>query len=103
FGMAVSSFTGFASLFPLLVAALYWRRATRAGALAALATVIVLWLYFFLDGWTTPGYSVGGTGVLPVAVITAASAVVLVVVSLVTRPPSDATLHRFFAPLEERA
>ena len=34
FGMAVWSFSGFAALFPLVFAALYWRRLTTAGAIA---------------------------------------------------------------------
>lgn len=96
FGMAVWSFTGFAGLFPLVVASLYWRRTTRAGAFAAILTVAVLWIYFFADGWQVPGYSVGGTGVLPVVVITAASSVALVVVSLLTRAPDERILERFF-------
>ncbi|MEM8930593.1 MAG: sodium:solute symporter family protein [Acidobacteriota bacterium] len=96
FGMAVWSFTGFAGLFPLVVASIYWRRTTRAGAFASVLTVAGLWIYFFTDGWQVPGYSVGGTGILPVVVIVAASAVAVVVVSLLTRPPSDAVIERFF-------
>ena len=36
FGLAVQyAFSGYAALFPLLVAALFWRRSTRWGALAS--------------------------------------------------------------------
>lgn len=94
--LAVWSFTGFASLFPIVVAAVYWRRATKHGAIAAVLTVAALWIYFFTDGWQVPGYSVGGSGVMPVAVIFAASATILVVVSLFTRPPEPAVVARFF-------
>ncbi|MEM7350417.1 MAG: sodium:solute symporter family protein [Acidobacteriota bacterium] len=96
FGLAVWSFTGFSALFPLVLAAIFWRRSTRQGAIAAILTVVALWIYFFLDGWQTPGYTVGGTGIMPVAVIFFASATVLVIVSLATRPPSEATIRRFF-------
>ncbi|MEM1178433.1 MAG: sodium:solute symporter family protein [Acidobacteriota bacterium] len=102
FGLAVWSFTGFSALFPLVVAALYWRRATRAGILAGIGAVVFGWIYFFTDGWQVPGYSVGGTGVLPVVVLTAASAIAVITVSLLTRPPSDETIERFF-PESDRA
>ena len=96
FKLGVWSFTGFAALVPLVVAALYWRRATRAGAFAGLATVAVLWLVYFRRGWVDPGYTVGGSGLLPVAVIVVAAALAMVVVSLLTKPPDDAVLARFF-------
>ncbi|MEM1207165.1 MAG: sodium:solute symporter family protein [Acidobacteriota bacterium] len=102
FGLAVWSFTGFASLVPLAVAAVYWKRSTKAGAFAAVLTTAVLWGWFFADGWGVPGYSVGGTGLLPVAVIFTASAIAMVVVSLVTAPPDKTTLERFF-PTERRS
>ncbi len=96
FGLAVWSFTGFAALFPVVAAALFWRRATAPGAIAAIVTVAALWIYFFSVGWKVPGYSVGGTGVMPVAVILSASAAVLTVVSLLTRPPDDRVVAQFF-------
>ena len=96
FGLAIWSFTGFASLFPILVVAIFWRRATRHGAIAAVLTVITLWLTFFLDGWKVPGYTLAGSGVMPVAAIAIASGVVMILVSWLTRPPDEATLARFF-------
>ncbi len=96
FGFAVWSFTGFASLFPVVVAAVFWRRATAPGAAAAVLTVAALWIYFFLEGWQVPGYTVGGTGVMPVAVIFLASCAALVIVSLATRPPDDEVVGKFF-------
>ena len=96
FKLAVWSFSGFASLFPIVLAALFWKRSTKYGALASIASVAVLWIYFFSKGWQTPGYTVGGTGIMPVAVILAASAVAMVVGSLLTRPPEPAVVRRFF-------
>ena len=96
FKLAVWSFTGFSSLFPIVVAALYWKRSTKYGVFASIGSVTVLWSYFFLKGWQTPGYTVGDTGVMPVAVILAVSAVALVSVSLMTKPPHPLTIQKFF-------
>ena len=96
FKLGIWSFTGYASLLPLVVAALYWKRATRQGAMASVATVAVLWTLFFIRGWAVPHYTVGGTGIMPVAVILIAGAAALVVVSLVGRPPGQDVLARFF-------
>ncbi len=96
FRLAIWSFTGFSGLFPIVVAALFWRRSTKSGVFAAIISVTVLWLYFFLSNWKTPGYSIGGTGVMPVAVLIAVSSITLVSVSLFTKPPSSQTLEKFF-------
>ena len=96
FSLAVWSFSGFAALLPVVVASLYWRRSTAAGASAAVVTVAALWIFFFSRGHDVPNYTVMGTGVMPVAVMFAASALALVVVSLLTRPPGEQTLDRFF-------
>lgn len=96
FKLGVWSFTGFAALFPVVVAALFWRRSTKQGALAAILSVALLWTYFFFQGWQTPGYTVGGTGLMPVAVILAVATLAMVVVSLLTRPPDAAVVGKFF-------
>ncbi len=96
FGLAVWSFTGFASLFPIVVAAVFWKRSTRHGAMAAILTVVALWIYFFVDGWQVPGYTVGGSGVMPVAVIFLACSAAMVVVSLLTSPPDKDVVAQFF-------
>ena len=96
FTLAVWSFTGFAALFPVVVAALYWKRSTKYGAFASVITVAVLWSYFFFQGWKVPGYTIGMSGVMPVAVILAASAAAMVIVSLMTRPPDNETIGKFF-------
>ena len=96
FKLGIWSFTGFAALFPVVVAALFWKRSTKHGALAAILTVAVLWVYFFFQGWETPGYTVGGTGLMPVAVILGAATVAMISVSALTRPPDRAIVDRFF-------
>ena len=47
FALGVWCFSGFASLFPLVVAAVYWRRLTKWGALASVLATIGTWGYFF--------------------------------------------------------
>jgi len=96
FQLGVWCFSGFSSLVPLAFAALYWRRLTRCGAYASVIATLVSWLYFFQQSEfaTIPGYTV--FGMLPVAAMMACSTAALVLVSLVTRPPSEATLARFF-------
>ena len=96
FRLGVWSFTGFAGLFPLVVAAVYWRRSTLQGAYASILTTAALWGYFVVRSWNEPGYSVAGTGLMPVAVILAGSVASLVLVSLFTRPPEGDRLQRFF-------
>jgi SSS family solute:Na+ symporter len=94
FALGVWSFTGFASLFPVVAAAVFWKRSTKYGAFASIASVAVLWTYFFTRGWQTPGYTLGD-GIMPVAVILAVSAAAMVVGSLATRPPDRAVVDRF--------
>jgi solute:Na+ symporter, SSS family len=96
FTLGVWCFSGFTGLFPLVVAALYWRRLTAAGGAASVLAMVVTWLWLFWksDLGANPNYTFAG--VMPVAVIFAAATFALVVVSLVTRPPSEATLDQFF-------
>lgn len=96
FKLAVWSFTGFASLFPVVAAALFWKRSTKYGAYASILSVVVLWIYFFRLGWESPGYTLGGTGVMPVAFILGVSALSMIVVSLLTQPPRESVLRKFF-------
>jgi SSS family solute:Na+ symporter len=96
FKLGIWSFTGFAALFPVVAAALFWKRSTRQGAIATVLTVGGLWLYFFAAAGDNPDYTVGGTGLMPVAVILAASTAAMVIVSLLTSAPGPAVLDRFF-------
>ena len=102
FALGVWCFSGFAGLFPLVVAAVYWKRTTAAGAIACVAVTAVTWCVLFyrdIIAVKPPGDSdeLLIAGMMPVTVIIAASAATLVVVSLLTRKPSDATLRKFFA------
>jgi SSS family solute:Na+ symporter len=96
FKLAVWSFTGFASLFPVLLAALFWKRSTKFGAFLSILSVAVLWIILFIEGWTSPGYTIGGTGIMPVALIIIVGAIAMVVGSLISKPPEEAIISKFF-------
>lgn len=96
FSLAVWSFSGFAALLPIAVAAVAWRRSTAFGAQAALVTVAGLWIFFFIRGGSVPGYTVGDSGILPVAVMLLGSTLAMVIGSWVSGPPSEAAIARFF-------
>ncbi|MBC8030547.1 MAG: sodium:solute symporter family protein [Pyrinomonadaceae bacterium] len=116
------AFSGYAALSPLLVAALFWKGSTKWGALAttvwtAAAVVavaifqhsvpapapspgqnpnIVVWVVGGIEGLSrTPG----GTavfGFMPVVPMVIISALLMIVVSLLTRKPKDATIAKYF-------
>jgi SSS family solute:Na+ symporter len=95
FDLAVWCFSGFSALFPVVFAALYWKRATKEGAVASILAALTSWLYFFhLSGYG--GEMVIGPGIIPAAVCFGVAAVAMVIVSLVTKPPSKQTLDKFF-------
>ena len=98
FNMGVWSLTGYSGLFPLVLAALFWKRSTKQGVMAGIVTVAALWTYFFFQSLGVGGdFSVGGTGVLPVVVVVFGASLVVVVVSLSTRPPSESVIEKFFS------
>lgn len=114
------AFSGFAALSPIMLAALFWKRSTKWGALAA-----ALWVLVSMVGacylhessaaiapkpgqpfvqifpalgdlfLRSPG-SLLVYGYLPVLPMVLGSAALMVGVSLVTRPPSQATLDKYF-------
>jgi SSS family solute:Na+ symporter len=119
FDLAVQyGFTGFTALFPLLVAALFWKGSTKWGALActlwSVMAVLAVAVFQFtvpapppgppLVVWSAGGLDVltrtaGGTGVLgflPVVPITLVSGLLMIVVSKLTPKPSPQTLARYF-------
>ena len=119
FNLAVQfAFSGYAALFPLLVAALFWRRSTKWGALAVTlwTTVSVASVALFQAAVPAPSagtivsfWEVGGVelitrtpsgtavwGFMPVVPMTIVSALLMVVVSRLTPRPSDTTLSRYF-------
>ena len=101
FDLGVWCFSGFGGLFPLVFAAVYWKRVTRAGAMVSLVVSAGVWgglLYYdlavFKKTHAHGEFLVGG--VMPVAVIFATCLLTLVLVSLATQPPTQATLAKFF-------
>jgi len=105
FDLGVWCFSGYGALFPLVFAAVYWRRTTKAGIIAAIITTSITWLYFFAQSgyggeWLllTETLSKHGheDGIMPVAAIFAVCAITLVVVSLMTKPPKPETIENFF-------
>jgi solute:Na+ symporter, SSS family len=119
FDLAVQyAFSGYSALAPLLVAALFWRRSTKWGALAsavwaAVAVAAVAVFQYLVPApapgppvvaWSVAGIEVlsrtpGGTavfGFMPVVPMTIISAALIVVVSWLTSKPGPATLQRYF-------
>ena len=96
FNLGLWCFSGFTALFPILFAALYWKRVTEMGAYACIGVTTVLWFYWFhQSGWgADKGYSV--LGMLPVAPLTLASTTALIAGSLLSRPPENRLVNRFF-------
>ncbi len=96
FKLGIWSFTGYSGLFPIVVAALFWKGSTKSGVFASIISVVVLWLYFFLRYWNTTGYTVGGIGIMPVTVLILVSSITLIIVSLFTKPPTSETIGKYF-------
>jgi SSS family solute:Na+ symporter len=119
-------FSGFAALAPVMVAALFWRRSTKHGVLAAgvwvAASMLGLWMLqeysaglapkpgqppvaiFPLLGdlfLRTPA-GVSMFGYMPVVFMCLGSALLVVGVSWLTPPPSAETVARYFPPPHSR-
>ena len=113
------AFSGYAALSPLLVAALFWKGSTKWGALAttvwtAAAVVAVAIFQHSVPApapgpatlmWSLGGVEVltrtpGGTaifGFMPVVPMVIVSALLMIVVSMLTQKPKDATIAKYFA------
>lgn len=98
FSLGVWTFTGFSSLFPVVFAAVYWKRVTKAGAIASVLVTIAVWLVLFsMSDFGKKGEeTLLPYGIMPVVPTIAASMITLVAVSLMTKPPSEATIRKFF-------
>lgn len=94
FPIGVWCFTGFTSLFPILLGALYWRRANKYGAIAAVLTVAGLWLAFLPKALQKGGFLI--LDLHPVTFIFVGSTLAFVVVSLATPRPSTTLVEKFF-------
>ena len=81
-GLLLMSYGAIAQFFPLLIAAMFWKRATRAGAIAGLAAGCATALA--LNLWPNLALFEIHPGVYGAA----ANVLVLILVSLTTRPPS---------------
>jgi SSS family solute:Na+ symporter len=111
-------FSGFAALSPLLIAALFWKGSTKWGALAVTlwvaAAVVAVAVFQQVVPAPAPGpavvyWSLGGTevvtrtpggtavfGFMPVVPMVIISALLMIVVSLVTQKPSNTTIGKYF-------
>jgi SSS family solute:Na+ symporter len=96
FALGTWCFSGYAGLFPLLIAALYWRRVTAPAAFAAIAVTGAAWLAMFVAADFGANRKFLVAGMLPVAALVVLCTVTLVVVSLLTRPPPERILAKFF-------
>ncbi|MFN0122596.1 MAG: sodium:solute symporter [Blastocatellia bacterium] len=119
FDLAVQyAFSGYSTLMPLLVGALFWRRSTKWGALAVtlwaagavIATAVFQAVvppsapgtetaYGVLFGETVIARTPAGTavfGFMPVVPMVIVAAVLMIVVSLLTKAPAETTIRRYF-------
>ena len=99
FDLGVWCFSGFAALFPIVFAAIYWKRTTAAGAISGVIVTAGSWLYFFGQSTTGTSASTGEPlvyGMLPVTIMFALSTVAVVGISLVTTPPEETVLKKYF-------
>jgi len=121
------AFSGFAALAPVMLAALFWRRSNKWGALAAVVwvTVSMLGTYWIFEASAvlapkpgqppvqvfpalgnlflrTPG-SLTMFGYLPVMFMVFGSAFWMWLVSVLTPPPSRATLEKYFPAAQSPA
>jgi SSS family solute:Na+ symporter len=96
FNLALWCFTGFTALFPIVFAALYWKRATAVGAYACIAVTAVLWVLWFHESDYGENKDFFVLGMLPMAPLTIASALALIIGSLVSRAPEERQINKFF-------
>src|SRR5690242_5897558 len=114
------AFSGFAAMAPVMIAALFWKRSTKYGALASTlwvaAWLVLTWyLQRISDGMAPkPGQpatlifpalghlferstaNVTVNGFLPVVPMVLGSALLMILVSMITPPPSRQTIAKYF-------
>jgi len=121
FDIATSyAFTGYAALSPLMIAAVFWKRSTKWGALACtlVVTAGLVFISYYQNAYPPPlpgkpptviwqiggdpilVRTAGGLGILggfmPVLPLFLLSALAMVGVSMLTRRPSQKTIERYF-------
>jgi SSS family solute:Na+ symporter len=87
--LLLASYGGVAQIFPVVFAMFYWRRATRAGALSGLIGGMVVNMIFLSNGALKPWPVHEGVYGL------AANVLLLIVVSLLTRPDDPERVRKF--------
>jgi SSS family solute:Na+ symporter len=114
------AFSGFAAMAPVMIAALFWKRSTKYGALASTlwvaAWLVLIWYLQRISDGTAPkpgqpmvlifpalGHLFERTtanvtvfGFLPVVPMVLGSAVLMILGSLLTPPPSRQTIEKYF-------
>jgi len=109
FALGVWCFSGFSALFPVVVAALYWRGLSAAGAISGIFAAILSWCVLFYQATQVPveqgglssfvlTWTIGGETyeVMPVVAMILSSLVTTVAVSWFTPKPKPETLAKFF-------
>jgi len=90
--LLLGSYGGVAQIFPTLIATFYWKRATAAGATAGLfGGILVNCLFLFFPAWRPVPLHEGIYGLT-------ANVLLLVTVSLLTRPTDATRLEAFSEP-----
>jgi SSS family solute:Na+ symporter len=92
YDIAKFAFTGYSLTVPAMLAGFYWKRSTALGILASLVIPNLLLPFYYL----TPYLSWSTLGFLPVVPLLVLATVLLIGVSLLTPPPSQQTVNRFF-------
>ena len=120
------AFSGFAAMAPVMIAALFWKRSTKYGALASTLWVAAwLLLTWYLQNMSdsmapAPGkppvlifpalghlferglVNVTVYGFLPVVPMVLGSALCMILFSLLTAPPSAETIEKYFASAKSK-
>lgn len=108
FDLGLWSFSGFTGLFPLVFASVYWKRLTAAGGIASVLVAGITWftLFYRSDFGANARYvfpeqpiELGPIAIpqmLSVVTIFVAGLIALVFVSLVTKPPKEEAMAKFF-------
>ena len=95
-GLVSNAWAGFGSAFgPLVILSLYWKRTNLPGAIAGIvsgALTVIVWDYIPLVNGQTLGTA---TGLYSLAIGFVISLVLIVVVSLLTKAPSEEMLQEF--------
>jgi solute:Na+ symporter, SSS family len=96
FNLGIWCFSAFSALFPVIVAALYWRGLTKAGTYASIITTAAVWIVLLRDSDWGNNTHYSFLGQHQIVTLVAASTMALIGVSLITKRPSEATLAKFF-------